>query len=914
MKGARRTRRPFHPGVERNEGDTMRFSFTRRVTSMFLLVCATLASEACGGTGSTTTAGTGGMETGGSSSSSGGGSSCGTGTTDCDGACVDTSLDPKNCGACGKACAEGELCSVGTCGVVCLGGTTQCGDACKDTAIDTANCGACGHACPAGNACVGGECQSAGCTPGQTLCTVGDKQTCTRLNTDRQNCGGCGFVCPEGDVCSRGQCGSSCIGKTSTLCGDGCVDTASDNLNCGACGNACPAGQVCTKGACAATCAVNDETCGSGTTAYCASTHDDPQNCGACGAVCPAGQLCSNGTCAPHCSGALDTSCNGLCVDPSSDKHNCGACGNVCPGTQVCSGGQCSDSCATGYTSCGSGAGAHCTALDDDPQNCGACDHACPLGQGCSQGTCAPACNGIKGTSCGGLCTNLINDPANCGSCGFKCAAGDVCSGGLCVKACDQGTTACTAGTITICADTSIDPQNCGACGTACPAGKVCSNGTCGDACQTGYDTCGTGPSAFCTQTDTDPSNCGGCGHACAPPAHGSITSCTLGACGFTCNAGYATTNNGNTCLSLTGISSGVYHTCGLTSSGGVMCWGQNYRGQLGDGTKNNHLSPVTVLGLSGPAVKVAVGSYSTCAALANGSVECWGQNDYGELGNSTMTESVVPVAVPNLTGVADIHSGTLFSCVLTNAGGVACWGFNAYGQLGDGSFNNSSSPVMVSGLSSGVAAIAVGRPNDVASSHVGAHACAVTTAGALRCWGANSSGQLGDGSFTTSNTPVAVLGLSSGIAAVAAGSAHSCALTTMGAVDCWGLNANGQLGNGGTIGGHTTYGPVTGLSSGVVAIASGGSHTCALTQAKKMLCWGANGYGAIGDGTFGDQYLPTAVVGLPPGGVPTVVKMGLNQTFAETSSGALLGWGYNANGQLGDGTTLGRAVPAPIQ
>jgi alpha-tubulin suppressor-like RCC1 family protein len=138
-------------------------------------------------------------------------------------------------------------------------------------------------------------------------------------------------------------------------------------------------------------------------------------------------------------------------------------------------------------------------------------------------------------------------------------------------------------------------------------------------------------------------------------------------------------------------------------------------------------------------------------------------------------------------SGVVSITTGSSHTCAVTTAGGVKCWGYNGYGQLGDGTITYRTTPVDVSGLTSGVASI-------VAGSY---HTCAVTIAGGMKCWGRNNYGQLGDGTTTNRTTPVDVSGLTSGIASAAAGSYHSCAVTTAGGMKCWGWNGNGQLGDG---------------------------------------------------------------------------------------------------------------------
>lgn len=192
--------------------------------------------------------------------------------------------------------------------------------------------------------------------------------------------------------------------------------------------------------------------------------------------------------------------------------------------------------------------------------------------------------------------------------------------------------------------------------------------------------------------------------------------------------------------------------------------------------------------GLASGVVAIATGGYHTCALTTAGAVQCWGRNSNGQLGDSGNTNHNTPQQVTGLTsGVAAIAAGDYHTCARTTAGAVQCWGWNIFGQLGDGSYNSSNVPQPVTGLGSGVAAIEAG----------GNHTCAQTTTGALQCWGNNFYGQLGDGSKISSNTPQPVTGLASGVEAIAGGDYHTCALTTDGAAQCWGYNGNGELGNG---------------------------------------------------------------------------------------------------------------------
>ncbi|ACL23604.1 RCC1 domain-containing protein [Chloroflexus aggregans] len=350
----------------------------------------------------------------------------------------------------------------------------------------------------------------------------------------------------------------------------------------------------------------------------------------------------------------------------------------------------------------------------------------------------------------------------------------------------------------------------------------------------------------------------------------------------------------------VTAIAAGDYHTCALTGSGGVWCWGGNYSGQLGDGTTTARSTPVAVSGLPSGVETIAAGDYHTCALMSSGGVRCWGHNDRGQLGDGTTTARSTPVAVSGLpSGVTAIAAGRLHTCARTSSGGVWCWGDNSDGQLGDGSFTDSSTPVAVSGLASGVETIAAG----------GWHTCALTGSGGVWCWGRNNSGQLGDGSTIYHITPVAVSGLPSGVTAIAAGGVHTCALTGSGGVWCWGGNFAGQLGDGTTTDRSTPV-AVSGLPSGVTAIAAGDIHTCALTGSGGVWCWGGNDFGQLGDGTTTNRSTPVAVSGLPSG--VTAIAAGLRYTCALTGSGGVWCWGYNLSGQLDDGTTS-RSTPVAV-
>lgn len=357
----------------------------------------------------------------------------------------------------------------------------------------------------------------------------------------------------------------------------------------------------------------------------------------------------------------------------------------------------------------------------------------------------------------------------------------------------------------------------------------------------------------------------------------------------------------------VTGLTSGVVeisttyeHTCALLASGGVRCWGGNFYGTIGNGGSTDRPSPTDVSGLTSGAQAIAAGQFHTCAATVTGSVKCWGINSGGQLGDGSAALSRVPVDVVNLpSGVVDIVAGDDHTCAVVGGGGVKCWGRNYYGQLGNGRDSSRPRPVNVVGLSSGVQAIRGGLY----------HSCALTNADGAKCWGNNSSGQLGNANNVTQLTPVDVSGLTSGVQAIAVGERHSCALVAGGSVRCWGDNLFGQLGDGSTTDRNAPT-QVSGLNSGVEAISAGMWHTCAI-QSGAVKCWGNNSYGTLGNGDIVSSLVPVQVSGLTTGA--TLVTAGSQHSCAAVSGGGVRCWGQNLFGALGDGSDSDSLVPVPV-
>jgi hypothetical protein len=246
----------------------------------------------------------------------------------------------------------------------------------------------------------------------------------------------------------------------------------------------------------------------------------------------------------------------------------------------------------------------------------------------------------------------------------------------------------------------------------------------------------------------------------------------------------------------------------------------------------------------------IDTGGSHTCMIVGGGHVRCWGNNDFGQLGDGTTTSRATPTTVTGLTGAVQITAGDRHTCAILADGTARCWGANSVGQLGDGTTTSRPTPTVVTGLT-GTVQITVGDD----------HTCAVLSGGTARCWGNNTLGQVGDDTATSRATPTTVSGLA-GAVQITAGNSHTCALLADGTARCWGYNFFGQIGDG-TFTDRLTPATVTGLT-GAVQISSGGFLTCAVRADGTARCWGNNGVGQLGDGTTTNRTSPVAVFGLP--------------------------------------------------
>ncbi len=341
-------------------------------------------------------------------------------------------------------------------------------------------------------------------------------------------------------------------------------------------------------------------------------------------------------------------------------------------------------------------------------------------------------------------------------------------------------------------------------------------------------------------------------------------------------------------------------HTCSRLASTGYKCWGLNSKAELGNETTVPTSSPVDVHNVPPGTAIIQALRNGTCLISATGGLKCWGFNDDGEIGNGTQsnTPEKTPKDVTGFgSGVVQVGSTADGRCALTTTGGVKCWGRD---------FDHSTivyhtTPLDVPGLGSGVMQIAVGYD----------FACALMTTGGVKCWGANARAQLGDGTLVPHYVPADVTGLTSGVAYIAAGAQHACALLTSGGLKCWGYNSNGQVGDNSTTN-RTIPTDVTGLGSGVVDVAGGFSHTCAALSSGAVNCWGFNLFGQVGDNSTTQRPVPTQVSGLTSGYV--AVSGGSNVSCARSAVGGVKCWGANdsSNG-VGDGTTVERHTPVDV-
>ena len=351
------------------------------------------------------------------------------------------------------------------------------------------------------------------------------------------------------------------------------------------------------------------------------------------------------------------------------------------------------------------------------------------------------------------------------------------------------------------------------------------------------------------------------------------------------------------------GIATGGVHTCAVHEDGTVSCWGDNWRGEIGNGTTDNYSNaPVRVKNISN-ATSVSAAIEHTCALHDDATISCWGANEIGQLGNGQEGQgknSAVPVKVQNIsdaTAAVTGGGGDGRSCALHRDGTISCWGSQ-----------NSTVPAKIEGVEN-AKAVTTGDE----------HTCALHEGGTISCWGYNDDGQLGNETRDYSAVPVQVKNITDA-AVVDAGDSHTCALHRDGTVSCWGNNAVGQLGNGNSGKGEHSPAPVKvqGITNAIAVSASVGvylGHTCALLEDRTISCWGMNSSGQLGTGQSAEgdiSPIPAAVQGITDA---TAISTGDEHTCALHEGGTISCWGSNFGGRLGSFETADEhsALPVPV-
>lgn len=414
-----------------------------------------------------------------------------------------------------------------------------------------------------------------------------------------------------------------------------------------------------------------------------------------------------------------------------------------------------------------------------------------------------------------------------------------------------------------------------------CPDGQK----RCGEACSPEED-----PTTGCQEPSCTP---------CAGAEHGAST-CDEGRCAIACQAGYGRCASGCCKLPEDALAAGIAHSCATARTGALYGWGANEAGQLGDADPRIRTRPTLIGGLEGGVRSVGLGADFTLVSLASGRAASWGGNALGQLGTGDTSPRISAGPLLALVdNIAHVAAHAWHGCVVSRVGSVFCWGYNASGVVGIGSTAASITEPTRVRMAEPVRRLGTGP----------SHACAVLVSGALYCWGAADNGRLGTDASGPVSAPVRGA-VTEPVDDVAVGTHHTCALLRDGSVRCWGQNDRGQLGTGDK---SPRFAPFQTLppTAGAVRLVAGESYTCAVLASGALRCWGLV-FEGLGVG-HGDASEVTWPVTVDARGAVVAAAGGTHHVCARLADDKIRCWGRNDSGQLGDGTSTGRLLPADV-